>query len=461
MHDAITSSEFSNLLCAVFPVASPKPGPKSSPKSDLKYGSGIAAAVSGGADSLALTLLLGQWCKSNDVALTALTVDHGLRPEAKDEALQIGRWLKKYDIRHVVLNWQGAKPSRNIQDRARIARYQLMGKWCQNNDVDNLFLGHHEGDQAETFLIRLFRGSGVDGLSAMREISDFPVPLARRGNVHLCRPLLTVTKKRLEATLRQMNQPWIEDPSNQNENYTRIKVRKLLRDSEIEGLNAQRMAQTAARMGRVQSLLQAMTAGLTQEAVTVYPEGYMQVNMAKLMSAHEEIALRCLSSLVKKMSGSRYIPRFSRVEALYNNLKQVDFPGQTLGGCLVSSIKATSGTDHIIISREIAAIEHKIDLENCVPYLWDQRFEIDNIGGARLVKKLELAEWRRLCSDYPDLKKLKLPKKILYSLPCMILMNGDVILPNFIPGFEEKGFKAIFRSGYEKNGLDMKKTGWI
>ncbi len=409
-------------------------------------------AVSGGADSLALALLLGQWCKSNDIALTALTVDHGLRPEAKDEALQVGQWLKKYDIRHMVLNWQGVKPSRNIQDRARIARYQLMGEWCQNNDVNNLFLAHHEGDQAETFLIRLFRGSGVDGLSAMRGISDFPVPLGPGHNVLLCRPLLTVTKKRLEATLRQMDQPWIEDPSNQNESYTRIKVRKMLQDSEIEGLNDHRMAQTAARMGRVQSLLQAMTAGLTQEAVTVYPEGYMQVNMSRLMSAHEEIALRCLSSLVKKISGRRYPPRFSRVEALYNNLKQEDFSGQTLGGCLVSSIRAASGTDHITISREIAAIEHKIDLENCGSYLWDQRFEIETSGEGRLVKKLELAEWRRLCSDYADLKKLKLPKRILYSLPCMILMNGDVILPNFIPGFEEKGFKAVFLSGDEQNG---------
>jgi len=410
-------------------------------------------AVSGGADSLALTLLLGQWCEANNIALTALTVDHGLRAEAKAEAVQVGQWLKEKRIRHVILNWQGDKPNSNIQEKARIARYQLMGEWCQENDVNKLFLAHHQGDQAETFLIRLFRGSGVDGLSAMKAKSDFPVPLTRSSTVSLCRPLLGVAKKRLEATLRQRDQHWIEDPGNQNENYMRVKVRKMLQDSDIEGLDTQRMAQTAARMARVQSLLQALTRDLMQEAVEIFPQGYTRVNLSRFLSAHEELALRCLSLLLKKNSGRRYVPRFSRVETLYKKLKQKDFSGQTLGGCLIAPARTVPEAATLLISREIAAIDDKCDFENRGGYLWDNRFEIDIPDGARHVKRLELAEWRVVCEYNPGLKKLKLPKKILYGLPCVILMSGEVILPNFIAGFEEKGFKAIFLAGYERSIL--------
>ncbi len=433
MDAPLTPAEFSDLMRSMFPACP-------------AAGEGIAVAVSGGADSLALTLLLGEWCRSHEIALTALTVDHGLRPQAADEARQVGIWLRKYDIPHVILTWQGDKPQSNIQDQARMARYELMGGWCQQNKISSLFLAHHQADQAETFLIRLFRGSGIDGLSAMKPQSVFPVFLPGCEDVTLCRPLLNQSRESLEAALRQMDQPWIEDPGNRNESYTRIKVRNLLRDSDIEGLNHNRMARTAARMGRVQSLLQSLTDDLIQRAVTILPYGYAVVKLSPLMASHEEIALRCLAQLIRRIGGGKYAPRLRRLEALYDRLRHIDFPGQTLGGCLVSPHRSNMDDMAILISREPSAIDDVIDLPGQGTVLWDGRFIIDcTEWGAGQIKKLEMDEWRAACQDYPGLESLKLQKIIRDSLPCMRISNNEVILPDFMAGFEERGFKAVFR----------------
>ncbi len=435
MDAPLTPAEFSDLMRSMFSAgACPAAG------------EGIAVAVSGGADSLALTLLLDEWCRSHNITLTALTVDHGLRPQAADEARQVGLWLKKYDIPHVILTWQGDKPHSNIQDQARMARYELMGGWCQQNNISRLFLAHHQGDQAETFLIRLFRGSGIDGLSAMKPQSVFPVFLPGCEDVILCRPLLNQSRESLEAALRQMDQPWIEDPSNRNESYTRIKVRNLLRDSDIEGLNHNRMARTAARMGRVQSLLQSLTDDLTRRAVTILPYGYAVIKSNPLMTAHEEIALRCLANLIRRIGGGKYAPRLRRLEALYDRLRHVDFPGQTLGGCLVSPHRSDMDDMAIMISREPSAIDDVIDLPGRGTVLWDGRFVIDCAKWQTgQIKKIEMAEWQAACQDYPGLESLKLQKIIRDSLPCMRISDNQVVLPDFMAGSGERGFRAVFR----------------
>jgi len=418
----LTDDEFSDLMLPVMPQA----------------GEPVAVAVSGGADSLALTILLGQWCAAHDVPLTAITVDHGLRTESAGESRQVARWLEKYDISHVILTWQGDKPRSNIQQQARLARYRLIGKWCQENRVRQLFLGHHQGDQAETFLIRLFRGSGVDGLSAMKIQSDYPLPLP---GVTICRPLLYTARERLADTLRETGQVWIEDPSNRDEHYTRVKIRNLLQQNDIEGLNPPRMARTAARMGRVQSLLKGLTDELTAAAVTFFPEGYARINPEKLLLAHEEIALRALASLMRRIGGGAYTPRLAKLESLYERVKAADFPGQTLAGCRISPRQ----DGNIMISREAAAIKDNLDLEAHSVTLWDGRFIIENGATAGRVKKLAPPEWQKACQDYPGLEALTLPWFVRESLPCIIAPDGKVILPDFLPGFEKTGFSVTFR----------------
>ena len=194
----------------------------------------IAVAVSGGADSMALCLLAGQWARSNGIILKAVTVDHGLRPDSAEEARSVGRWLTNYGIDHQILTWMDEKPETGIQAAARKARYRLMADWCESNGIQHLLVAHHLEDQVETFLMRLARGSGIDGLACMT--SSTPLQA-----INLLRPLLTVPKSELTDFLNGQNQDWIEDPSNQNPAYARTQIRGLAADLEQVGVNAQRL----------------------------------------------------------------------------------------------------------------------------------------------------------------------------------------------------------------------------
>ena len=146
------------------------------------------------------TLLAARWAARHQIAITALSVDHGLRRRSKAEARKLGFWLSERGIAQKVLTWRGAKPQSNIQARAREARYRLLGDWCRRHGVQDLLLGHHQDDQAETVILRLMRGSGVDGLAAM-------APLTMRDGLRILRPLLGVPKARLTATCAKLQQP--------------------------------------------------------------------------------------------------------------------------------------------------------------------------------------------------------------------------------------------------------------
>lgn len=153
----------------------------------------LAVAVSGGADSLALTLLADEWARSRGGAVLALTVDHGLRPEAADEARMVGRWLAARGIAHAILHYRGERPVANIQARARALRYRLLLDRCRAEGVVHLLIAHHREDQSETVLLRLGRGSGVSGLAAMRPIMEMP-------EARILRPLLSIPRARLAET---------------------------------------------------------------------------------------------------------------------------------------------------------------------------------------------------------------------------------------------------------------------
>ena len=179
----------------------------------------IAVATSGGADSLALVLLADAWSRACGGRVVALTVDHGLRPESADEARTVGGWLSSVGIEHIVLPWRCGAPTSGVQARARAARYKLLETWCVGAGVLHLLLGHQQDDQAETYLMRRRRPRGY-GLAGMAAIVE------RRG-VRLLRPLLGVPRARIEAALRRRGQPWIEDPSNRDDRYERVRVRAL------------------------------------------------------------------------------------------------------------------------------------------------------------------------------------------------------------------------------------------
>ncbi|MGE3333325.1 MAG: tRNA lysidine(34) synthetase TilS [Rhodospirillaceae bacterium] len=332
----------------------------------------VAVAVSGGADSLALALLLTHWARSNNVTVHALTVDHCLREAGADEAKQVQLWMSAAKVPHTTLRWDGGAAYRgrpgSAQGAARDARYALMLDWCAENGASHLFLAHHADDQGETFLLRLARGSGVDGLAAM-------TPLSERGGIFLARPLLGIPKTRLIAFCEDVGQPWIEDPSNQNGAYARARFRAAREMLEREGLSTDRLLATADHMRRARAALDHYVGALLREACAWDKYGVGRVSLQALAAAPEEIGLRALAAILQIASGQVYRPRFERLQRLYDSLRGGAWRDATLHGALLQRDGET-----LIVIREAAQIADEQSLRAGTKALWDGRFEVEVAG---------------------------------------------------------------------------------
>ena len=240
----------------------------------------LAVALSGGPDSTALALLADGWARQRGGSVEALTVDHRLRPGSAEEAAEAGRAMAARGIAHAVLLWTRA-PLRASQETAREARYALLEAGCRRRGLRHLALGHTLDDQAETVLLRLAQGSGIDGLAGMPARSE-------RDGLVLLRPLLGFPKARLVATCGALGAPWAEDPSNADPRFARARLRAAWPILEREGLTAERLAALARRAGRVRGLLDRLTDDLVARAVRMQPLGWALVDRAALAEADPE-----------------------------------------------------------------------------------------------------------------------------------------------------------------------------
>lgn len=288
----------------------------------------IALAVSGGADSTALLLLVHSWlarCAPPLPCITVLTVDHGLRAASAAEAEWVEALSSHLGFTHRTLNWTGEKPHTGIQAAARTARYALMARACREAGIDALATAHNADDQAETLLMRLARGSGVDGLASMPETS-------RLDGIALLRPLLGLKHTILEEYLRERGQDWIEDPSNRDETFERVRVRRALRKGTPPRLAVENLALSARRLRRARQALEAATADFLRGALEVHDAGFGRIAVTALMAAPEEIALRALARACSLFGRRRVPPRLSALEALHSALASGSRDA-TLGGC--------------------------------------------------------------------------------------------------------------------------------
>ncbi|MEM9045717.1 MAG: tRNA lysidine(34) synthetase TilS, partial [Pseudomonadota bacterium] len=223
----------------------------------------LGIALSGGSDSSALLVITAEWAKAKSRQLVAATVDHQLRPESGEEAILAGNLSKKFGIPHQVIHWDpaatGQDQPNNLSARAREARHQLLGAWAREQGLKAVLLGHTMDDQAETVLMRLIRGSGADGLSAMDE------KVLLKGTLWL-RPILRCRRDNLRTYLTARGVGWSDDPTNQNETYERVRIRNVIAGLKItpEGL-----AKTAETLGRQRQVLEIDRDRLAQEAVSI------------------------------------------------------------------------------------------------------------------------------------------------------------------------------------------------
>jgi tRNA(Ile)-lysidine synthase len=313
-----------------------------------------ALAVSGGSDSLALMRFFLAWAdNARGSKPVVLTVDHGLRPESAADAHFVIAEAAKLGLTAHILDWQGAKPAANLEDAAREARYRLMGEWCRMHDVQAVFVAHTEDDQAETFLLRLGRGSGVDGLSAMRSRGPYPLP---GFSLELFRPLLGMSRADLRSYLADNGVKWLEDPMNDDPRFARPRLRKLLPQLAEAGVTSKRIADAAAHLARAREALDWEVAAFLERHSRSESAGHVLVDRAALAQVPREIGLRALATLLLRVSGGRYRPRFERLESLFHAVTGRDFrQARTLLGCRIgraAKAQAQFGPETLVLSRE-------------------------------------------------------------------------------------------------------------
>ena len=289
-----------------------------------------ALAVSGGPDSMALMYLASRWLtlkRREPASIAVLTVDHGLRPEAAEEAAFVATRAAGLGFAHAALAWAGQKPKTGIQAAAREARYGLMTAYACERRIACLVTAHTEDDQAETFLMRLRRGSGLDGLAAMAAVSE-------RGGVPIVRPLLGLSKARLSAYLRSLGVPFASDPSNSNATFERVRLRHAMKALAAAGIARPALALSASRLGRSREALAGAAEEFLQRQFRVTSLGQGQVGLEPFLELAPEIGLRVLSRALALIGGKEKPPRMAKVERLLNEL----WAGKreaALGGCLI------------------------------------------------------------------------------------------------------------------------------
>jgi len=266
----------------------------------------LLLAVSGGPDSVALMLLCARWSlrASRDIAVA--TVDHRLRKEARAEAEEVGRWARALGYEHHLLTWEGEKPASRLQERARRARYALLAECARSIGASAIVLAHHSEDQAETILFRLIRGSGVAGLAGMARV-------ARCEDVALLRPLLDYRKEDLEAICARAGQSFFRDPSNEDENFARVRLRKLAPVLAAQGLGREPLLRLGTRAARADAALTQCAAETMERALRRHEPSCIEFDAATLSEAPLEILQRVLANAILRIAPASAL-RLERLE---------------------------------------------------------------------------------------------------------------------------------------------------
>jgi len=274
---------------------------------------------------MALAHMMCHWAAEQGRHVHLLTVNHNLRDEAGAEGERLYEWVKDFvGSEHHILTWHhdAHKPETAVMEKARQARYTLMADYCQTHQIETLCIAHHADDQVETFLFRLAKGSGLDGLTGMQEWTAY------NNHLMLYRPLLAQTHVDLIAYCKTHQLQWIEDPSNSNSAYARPRLRKAL---QAEGLDAKRFTKTLERLTRAQQALDHIADRCLQS--------YDMIDWALVKTYPTDIQIRVLQKSLSMIGQTThtYPPKLERVEEIVNTIK----PGHaaTLHGCLISLSK--------------------------------------------------------------------------------------------------------------------------
>ena len=369
----------------------------------------IGVAVSGGGDSLALLHLLKGIYSRRGGVVEAVTVDHGLRNGADAEAQRVGEQAVRLGVTHEVLRWEGWDGTGNLQDAARQARYTLMAQWAQARGLDAVALGHTADDQAETVLMRLARRSGVDGLAAM-------APRREDHGVLWLRPLLSVGRAALRAHLTATGVRWVDDPSNEDTRFDRIKARRALTALAGLGIDAGSLGVVAQNMGEAREALETYTRSAARRCMRL-SHGAVVFDRAALLAHPPEVQRRLWRRAIDWIAPAPYPPRRTALAQLMRAVS-AGHP-TTLGGCAMICRKEDAW-----LFRELNSVTEEVAKPQGA---WDARWHCRAVEGASAPEGAELrmlsSNGLKQCDNWRD---LDLPRAVLLSHPA--LWHGDTVL---------------------------------
>ena len=354
----------------------------------------LGVAVSGGSDSLALMHLLHDWAGA---ALFVATVDHRLRPGSAGEAAHVAALCEGLGLPHTVLEWTGWDGKGNLQDQARRTRYSLLADWATEHGLQAVALGHTRDDVAETFLMRLSRGAGVDGLSAM-------AARFTRGGMTFHRPLLQLDRETLRQTLTDRGVRWVDDPSNDDIAFDRVKARQALRHLGDLGLNAETLAEVAGNMAEARAALGQTAAEWVSKSATSVA-GDLIFDRTALNQRPAELRRRILAGALRWVASSDYPPRRAPLADAEAAIAEVR--NTTLHGCRLMVSDMT-----VRITREYAAVA---GAEAGDDGRWDTRWRIEGPHDASMSVRA-LGEALNHC---PDWRETRLPRATLLASPAI------------------------------------------
>jgi tRNA(Ile)-lysidine synthase len=373
----------------------------------------IAIAVSGGADSMCLALIM----KNLKRPVVCIIIDHGLRIESAAEALKTANFLTDKGLKTEIITWQKYRPENkkisNLHQKARDIRYELLLNYCKNNDIAYLMTGHHKNDQAETVLLRIARGTGIDGITAIKAKS-------LRQGINIIRPLLPFTRSSIEKYLEQYNWQWINDPSNDNTDYARSRIRNMLKNASDHGLTIDRIDLLRKNAARASDYLKQQTILHYKEICNRDEFGTILLNIRDFLALHEEMKLRILSKILCVVTGAIHSPRLNALMKLSDMIGR-NWSNQTIQGAEVLKYSE----NELLFIREHRAIPQAIEIDGPAKLVWDNRFIIELKLKSRVtIKPLDLITWQQIKkSCHTHFRNYK----VRYTLPMIVVIEEHIV----------------------------------
>ena len=304
----------------------------------------FALGVSGGSDSLSLAYFAKIYSYEFGNKIHVLIVNHNLRKESHKEALKVKKILNKKRITSTILNWKGKVPKSNIQKKARDLRYSILSNYCLKNKIKYLITAHHEDDQIENFFIRLLRGSGLTGLSSMSVKTKY------NNNLKIIRPFLSLEKKDLKYVTLNYFKTYIKDPTNKDDKFLRVRVRKYRKNMEKEGLDTKKIIKTVNNLVSANQAINFYKNKALYKYASFVTKNKCVINKKIFSDEAKEIIFKSFSDILSLVSGTYYPPRSKKVINLIERLRKSKFNKSTLGGCIVEE-----KNNFILVSKELKA----------------------------------------------------------------------------------------------------------